>query len=65
MNGPAIQGKEHEMTQGNSQLAVLILVVGVLCALAGCAHRGRPPECKGPYTPINQSLVAASDGTQR
>ena len=43
----------------------LIMFLGVLCALEGCAHRGRPPECKGPYTPINQSLVASSDGTQR
>lgn len=53
------------MTQGILTRAILVLWVGAICVLGGCAHRGRPPECKGPYTPINSSLTASSDGTQR
>ena len=42
-------------------LAFLLL----LCLASGCATHGRPPECKGPYTPINHTLTVSSDGTQR
>jgi len=32
----------------------LVMVVLVVAALAGCAmHPPKPPECNGPYTPIN------------
>lgn len=37
-----------------------------LASLAACAtHRGQPPQCKGPFTPINQSSSVVSDGSQR
>lgn len=30
-------------------------LLGLCVALSGCVtHRGDPPTCKGPYTPINQ-----------
>jgi hypothetical protein len=30
-------------------------LLGLFVALSGCVtHRGDPPTCKGPYTPINQ-----------
>ena len=38
----------------------------VMAGLAACAtHRGDPPKCKGPFTPINQSSSVASNGSQR
>lgn len=43
------------------RLTVLIIVG---CLTQGCASHRRPPECKGPYTPINLSSMA-SHGTQR
>jgi hypothetical protein len=37
-----------------------------LASIAACAtHRSQPPECKGPFTPINQSSSAVSNGSQR
>jgi hypothetical protein len=37
-----------------------------LASLAACAtHRSEPPQCKGPFTPINQSSSGVSDGPQR
>jgi hypothetical protein len=37
-----------------------------LASLAACAtHRDRPPDCKGPFTPINQSSSVVSNGPQR
>ena len=34
--------------------------------LAACAtHRGDPPKCKGPFTPINPSSSVVSNGPQR
>jgi hypothetical protein len=34
--------------------------------LAACAtHRGDPPKCKGPFTPINQSSSVVANGPQR
>jgi hypothetical protein len=38
------------------------IIVG--CLTQGCASHRRPPECKGPYTPINSASMA-SNGTQR
>jgi len=36
-----------------------------LLSLAACAtHRAEPPQCKGPFTPINSSSVV-SNGSQR
>jgi hypothetical protein len=37
-----------------------------IASLTACAtHRGQPPECKGPFTPINQSSSVVSNGPQR
>jgi hypothetical protein len=37
-----------------------------LVSLAACAtHRDQPPDCKGPFTPINQSSSVVSNGPQR
>ena len=34
--------------------------------LSACAtHRGEPPKCKGPFTPINPSSSVVSNGPQR
>jgi hypothetical protein len=34
--------------------------------LSACAtHRGDPPKCKGPFTPINPSSSVVSNGAQR
>ena len=57
------QGTPRRHAAERCRLLTLVVVVYVV---QGCAtHRGRPPECKGPYTPINQSWVASSDGAQR
>jgi hypothetical protein len=41
----------------------LTLAVG---SLAACAtHRSEPPQCTGPFTPINQSSSVVSNGSQR
>ena len=47
------------------RLPRLITLAALIALAQGCAHRGRPPECKGPYTPINSPLTVFSDGTQR
>jgi len=37
-----------------------------LLSLSACAtHRHEPPQCKGPFTPINQPSSVASNGPQR
>jgi hypothetical protein len=37
-----------------------------VAGLAACAtHRSEPPQCKGPFTPINQSSKVVSNGPQR
>jgi hypothetical protein len=37
-----------------------------VASLAACAtHRSEPPQCKGPFTPINQSSSVVSNGPQR
>jgi hypothetical protein len=40
-----------------------VLALASLCACA--THRSDPPQCKGPFTPINQSSSVASNGSQR
>jgi hypothetical protein len=43
-----------------------LCAVLALAGLAACAtHRSDPPQCKGPFTPINQSSSVASNGPQR
>lgn len=51
-------GSAHQVRCSGALLALIV-------AVQGCATHHPPPECKGPYTPINPSLVAASDGSQR
>jgi len=42
------------------------MLVLVLVHLTACAtRRHAPPECKGPYTPINQTSAVVSNGPQR
>ena len=37
-----------------------------VASLAACAtHRSEPPQCKGPFTPINQSSKVVANGSQR
>jgi hypothetical protein len=37
-----------------------------IASLTACAtRRGQLPECKGPFTPINQSSSVVSNGPQR
>jgi hypothetical protein len=37
-----------------------------VASLAACAtHRSEPPQCKGPFTPINKSSSVVSNGPQR
>jgi hypothetical protein len=37
-----------------------------VASLAACAtHRSEPPQCKGPFTLINQSSKVVSNGPQR
>ena len=42
------------------------LWVLALAGLSACAtHRADPPQCKGPYAPINQPSSVASNDSQR
>ena len=40
------------------------VIAVIFCLLEACASH-RPPDCKGAFTPINRTLAASSDGTQR
>jgi hypothetical protein len=42
----------------------IVIVVLMLAYASGCANRHLAPECKGPYTRVNQPAVANADGTQ-
>ncbi len=43
-----------------------LCAVLALAGLAACAtHRSDPPQCNGPFTPINHSSPVASNGPQR
>ena len=53
------------MSRRAVRLPRLIALAALIALAQGCALRGRPPECKGPYTPINSPLTVSSDGTQR
>ena len=45
---------------------VSLFTVLALASLGACAtHRSGPPQCKGPFTPINQTSSVASNGPQR
>jgi hypothetical protein len=49
-----------------STFIVRWMLVLVLVHLTACAtHRHSPPECKGPYSPINQTSAVVSNGPQR
>ena len=49
-----------------SGLLTRCTLVLALATLTACAtHRSDPPQCKGPFTPINQSSSVTSNGPQR
>jgi hypothetical protein len=50
--------------RGKRKVYRLTVLIVVGCLTQGCASHRRPPECKGPYTPINLSSMAYN-GTQR
>ena len=51
---------------GQCGLLTRCTFVLALSTLTACAtHRSDPPQCKGPFTPINQSSSVASNGPQR
>ena len=39
-----------------------IMVLTALCLSACATHRSDPPQCKGPFTPINQSTSVVPNG---
>ena len=46
---------------------VIVIRIGAVClalAVGACAAH-RPPVCKGPYTPINQTLAGNAHDTKR
>jgi hypothetical protein len=54
------------LRRGNVACLRLRTLVLALATLSACAtHRSDPPQCKGPFTPINQSSSVASNGPQR
>jgi hypothetical protein len=54
------------LLQGRCELLTRCTLVLALASLSACAtHRSDPPQCKGPFTPINQSSSVASNGPQR
>jgi hypothetical protein len=51
---------------GQCGLLTQCTFVLALATLSACAtHRSDPPQCKGPFTPINQTSSVASNGPQR
>lgn len=40
-------------------------LVVILALMAGCASHRAPPTCKGPFTPINSPVTAATHDPQR
>ena len=42
-----------------------ILTLAVFGLSACATHRGDPPKCKGPFTPINPSSSVVTNGPQR
>jgi hypothetical protein len=54
------------LCRGRCGLLTRCTCVLVLATLSACAtHRNDPPQCKGPFTPINQTSSVASNGPQR
>ena len=45
-----------------SSLHGWIMALSALCLSACATHRSDPPQCKGPFTPINQSSSVVSNG---
>jgi hypothetical protein len=41
------------------------MALSAMCLGACATHRHDPPQCKGPFTPINQSSPVVSNGPQR
>ncbi len=55
----------YGLRHGRCRLVSLFTVLA-LATLSACAtHRSDPPQCKGPFTPINQPSSVASNGPQR
>jgi len=54
----------NDRTGGFASLIQIVAGVLLVAWLSGCASHRLAPECKGPYTPVNQSPVASTDGTQ-
>ena len=50
---------------GLGRLASWTLILTVFGLSACATHRSDPPQCKGPFTPINQRSPVVSNGTQR
>ena len=54
------------LRRGRHNLLTRYALVLALATLSACAtHRSDPPQCKGPFTPINQSSSVASNVSQR
>ena len=54
------------LRRGRHSLLTRYALVLLLATLSACAtHRSDPPQCKGPFTPINQSSSVASNVSQR
>jgi len=54
------------LRRGRHSLPTRYALVLALATLSACAtHRSDPPQCKGPFTPINQSSSVASNVSQR
>jgi len=53
----------HRNWRGVVSRWMLTLAVASLPACA--THRSEPPQCKGPFTPVNQSSSVVSNGPQR
>lgn len=54
------------LRRGRHSLLTRYALVLALATLSACAtHRSDPPQCKGAFTPINQSSSVASNVSQR
>jgi hypothetical protein len=50
---------------GLGRLSGWTLTLAVFGLSACATHRGDPPKCKGPFTPINQSSSVVANDPQR
>jgi hypothetical protein len=72
---PALQWSPEEFPMRSSPvprhwmglgwLSGWILTLAVFGLSACATHRGDPPKCKGPFTPINQSSSVVANGPER